>query len=383
MDSTTTTSPVPAQSTGPGAPGVSDEVRSLFTPVDLGDLHLRNRVAMAPLTRTRSGESGVPGDLVVEHYAQRASAGLIVTEGTYPTQDSRTYPGQPGIVTDEQVAGWRRVADAVHERGGLVVMQVMHGGRVAHTAVTGTERVVAPSAIRLSGEAHTAQGKLPYDEPHALTTDEVRQVVADHVAAARRVVDAGLDGVELHSANGYLLHEFLSPVSNTRTDAYGGSPQARARLGVEIATAVAAEIGAGRVGIRISPAHGIQDVLEEDAEDVAATYGALMDGIAPLGLAYVSVLRADPADDLVADLRGRSGAPLMANSGFSTATTRDEAGHLVASGLADAVAVGRPLIANPDLVERWQAGAPENEPNASTFYGTGAEGYTDYPRLSA
>jgi len=383
MNTPTATTSVPAQGSGPGDSEISDEVRSLFTPVDLGDLHLRNRVVMAPLTRTRAGEAGVPGDVVVEHYAQRASTGLIVTEGTYPTQEGRGYPGQPGIVTDEQAAGWRRVADAVHERGGLVVMQVMHAGRVAHTAVTGTERVVAPSAITLSGEAHTAQGKLPYPEPHALTTDEVRQVVADHVAAARRAVDAGLDGVELHSANGYLLHEFLSPGSNTRTDAYGGSPQARARLGVEVATAVAAEIGAGRVGIRISPAHGVQGVVEDDADDVAATYGALVDGLAPLGLAYVSVLRADPADELVQDLRRRSGAPLMANSGFSSATTRDEAGLLVSAGHADAVAVGRAIIANPDLVERWEAGAQENEPDASSFYGTGAEGYTDYPRLSA
>jgi len=383
MDTTTTTSPVPAQSSGRSGSQVPEEVRSLLTPVVLGDLHLRNRVVMAPLTRTRAGEAGVPGDLLVEHYAQRAGLGLIITEGTYPTQEGRGYPGQPGIVTEEQAASWRRVADAVHERGGLVVMQVMHAGRVAHPAVTGTERVVAPSAVRLSGEAHTAQGKLAYTEPHALTTDEVRQVVADHVAAARRAVDAGLDGVELHSANGYLLHEFLSPVSNTRTDAYGGSPQARARLGVEVATAVAAEIGAGRVGIRISPAHGIQDVVEDDAEDVAATYGALVDGLAPLGLAYVSVLRADPTDELVQDLRRRSGAPLLANSGFSSTTTRLEAGRLVSAGHADAVAVGRAVIANPDLVERWAAGAEENEPDASSFYGTGAQGYTDYPSLSA
>ncbi|MEJ5944225.1 alkene reductase [Pseudokineococcus basanitobsidens] len=357
--------------------------QQLFTPVTLGDLPLRNRVVMAPLTRTRAGDAGVPNDLLVEHYAQRASAGLIITEGTYPTQEGRGYPGQPGIVDDAQAAGWRRVADAVHERGGLLVMQVMHAGRVAHPAVTGTDRVVAPSAVRLSGEAHTPEGKLPYVEPHALTTEEVQQVVADHVAAARRAVDAGLDGVEIHSANGYLLHEFLAPDANQRTDAYGGSPQARARLGVEIATAVAAEIGAGRVGIRISPAHGIQDLPEADADDVAATYGALVDGLAPLGLAYLSVLRADPTDALVVDLRRRFGGKVVANSGFGSATTREEAAALVDEQHADAVAVGRALIANPDLVERWQAGEDENAPDAATFYGTTAEGYTDYPRRAA
>jgi 2,4-dienoyl-CoA reductase-like NADH-dependent reductase (Old Yellow Enzyme family) len=363
--------------------GTPDGGPSLFDPVVLGDLSLRNRVVMAPLTRTRAGASGVPNDLLVEHYGQRAGLGLIITEGTYPTAESRSYPGQPGIVTDEQAAGWRRVADAVHARGGLLVMQVMHGGRVSHTDITGTDRIVAPSAVRLEGEAHTADGKKPYPTPHALTTEEVQQVVADHVTAARRAVDAGLDGVELHSANGYLLHEFLAPTTNQRTDAYGGSPQARARLGVEVATAVAAEIGAGRVGIRISPAHGVQGVAEDDPEDVAATYRALVEGLAPLGLAYLSVLRADLADPLVAELRERFGGPLVANSGFAAPTTREDAEQLVASGAADAVAVGRAAIANPDLVERWRLGAPENEPDGSTFYGTDARGYTDYPALSA
>jgi 2,4-dienoyl-CoA reductase-like NADH-dependent reductase (Old Yellow Enzyme family) len=226
----------------------------LFSPVQLGDLELANRVVMAPLTRTRSGDAGIPGDLVVEHYAQRAGLGLIVTEGTYPSHESRSYPGQPGIVTDEQAAGWARVADAVHARGGRLVMQLMNGGRVSHTAITGTDRIVAPSAIAVPGEAHTPEGKLPYPVPHALTTEEAVAVKAEFAAAARRAVDAGLDGVEVHGANGYLLHEFLAVDANTRTDVYGGSPEARARFVVEVVTEVAAEIGAGRVGLRISPA---------------------------------------------------------------------------------------------------------------------------------
>jgi 2,4-dienoyl-CoA reductase-like NADH-dependent reductase (Old Yellow Enzyme family) len=355
----------------------------LFSPVSLGDLDLPNRVVMAPLTRMRSGASGVPGDLVAEHYAQRASVGLIITEGTYPSLESRAYPGQPGIVTDEQVDGWRRVAEAVHARGGRIVMQLMNSGRVSHPDITGTDRIIAPSAIAINGEARTATAKVPYPVPHALTGAELDVVRDEFVTAAQNAIAAGLDGVEVHSANGYLLHQFLSPVSNRRTDGYGGSPQNRARFAVEVTTAVAQAVGAGRVGIRLSPMHNVQDIAETDADDVRATYTALVDGIAPLGLAYLSVLHSEPAGELVQGLRARFGGKLIANSGFSRMTTRDEAIALVAQGDADAVAVGRLAIANPDLVERWQANHPENTPNAQTFYGPGAEGYTDYPRLSA
>lgn len=355
----------------------------LFSPASFGDLQLANRVVMAPLTRVRSGDAGVPGDLVAEHYRQRAGVGLIVTEGTYPVQEGKAFLGQPGIVTDEQVAAWSRVAAGVHERGGTIVMQVMHGGRVSHPDVTGTPRIVGPSAVAIEGETRTPSGKQPYPVPHELTDDEVRQVVADFVSASRRAVDAGLDGVELHGANGYLLHEFLAPSSNRRTDAWGGSPEARARLVVEVATAVAAEIGAGRVGLRISPEHDIQDVLEQDADDVRATYDALLDGLAPLGLAYLSVLHSDPRGELVQHLHRRFDGAFVVNTGFGTVTTRDEARAVVEDGVGDAVAVGRPVIANPDLVARWQRDLPENEPDASTFYGPGAEGYTDYPTHDA
>jgi 2,4-dienoyl-CoA reductase-like NADH-dependent reductase (Old Yellow Enzyme family) len=355
----------------------------LFTPVTLGDLELANRVVMAPLTRMRSGASGVPGDLVVEHYAQRAGVGLIVSEGTYPDPEGQAFVGQPGIVTDEQVAGWRRVADAVHARGGRIVLQVMHGGRVTHPDVNGGRRVVAPSAIAIQGEGHTEKGKQPYPVPHALTTDEVAAVVDGFVTASRRAVEAGLDGVELHGANGYLLHEFLSPAANRREDRYGGSPENRARLVVEVATAVADAIGAGRVGLRLSPEHGIQDALEPDRDDVLATYGTLVDQLRPLGLAYLSVLHREPAGDLVQELRRRFGGPLVANSGFGTVTTREEAVRLIEAAHADAVAVGRALIANPDLVERWRGEHPENRPDPRTFYTAGAEGYTDYPFLRA
>lgn len=356
---------------------------NLFSPLTVGRLELANRVVMAPLTRTRSGVDGVPSVLVAEHYAQRAGLGLIITEGVYPTSESRAYPGQPGIVTDEQVDGWRGVADAVHAAGGLIVMQLMHGGRVSHTDITATPRIVAPSAIAISGEVRTPAGKKPYPVPHELTTDELAEVRDDIVAAAVRAIDAGMDGVEVHGANGYLLHQFLSPTSNRRTDAYGGSPEARAKFVVEVTTAIAEAVGADRVGIRLSPAHNIQDALEHDEQDVRATYTAVVLGLAPLGLAYLSVLHADPAGELVQSLRAAFGGTFIANSGFGHLTTREEALAFVTDGSADAVAVGRLAIANPDLVERWKGGHPENEPNPATFYGSGPEGYTDYPRLSA
>jgi 2,4-dienoyl-CoA reductase-like NADH-dependent reductase (Old Yellow Enzyme family) len=363
--------------------GASDNDVDLFSPVTLGDLELANRVAMAPLTRMRSGPLGVPGQLVVDHYAQRAGIGLIVTEGTYPVHGSQAFVGQPGIVTDEQVAGWRRVADAVHARGGRIVMQVMHGGRVTHPEINGGRRVEAPSAIAIDGVARTATGKFAYPVPHALTTAEVRERVQTFVDASRRAIEAGLDGVELHGANGYLLHEFLSPASNRREDSYGGSPENRARFVVEVVAAVAEAVGAGRVGLRISPEHGIQDALETDRDDVLATYGYLLDQLRPLGLAYLSVLHREPAGDLVQELRRRFDGPLMVNSGFGSITTRDEAVALIDSAHADVVAVGRAAIANPDLVERWAGEHPENEPRAHLFYADGAEGYTDYPALRA
>jgi 2,4-dienoyl-CoA reductase-like NADH-dependent reductase (Old Yellow Enzyme family) len=353
----------------------------LFSPVSLGDLHLANRIVMAPLTRLRAGNDGVPGDLIAEHYAQRASLGMIITEGTFPSAESRAYPGQPGIVTDEQVAGWRAVADAVHARGGRIVMQVMNSGRVSHTAITGTDRIVAPSAIAIDADVRTPQGKLPFPLPHALTLAELETVRDEFVAASVRAIEAGLDGVEVHSANGYLLHQFLSPASNTRDDEFGGSPEKRAAFVIEVTKAITDAVGPGRVGIRISPSHNIQDVLETDADDVAATYGALLDGLAPLGLAYLSILHSDPAGEFVQGLRTRFGGKVIANSGFGTVTTRDEAIELIESSHADAVAIGRMAIANPDLAERWQGEHPENEPNPATFYADGALGYTDYPRL--
>ncbi len=357
-------------------------VTDLFSPLLAGDLSLANRIVMAPLTRSRAGADGVPTEIMAEHYAQRASVGLIISEGTFQSLPGKAFDGQPGLVTTAQLAGWRKVTDAVHAEGGLIVAQVMHAGRATHPDISGFP-VEAPSALAIDGETHAGGTKVAYPLPRALETDELPEIVETFVRSSQNAVDAGFDGVELHAANGYLLHEFLSPNTNERTDQYGGSPENRARFVVEVTTAVAEAIGAGKVGIRLSPMHNVQGMQEVDEADVRATYGHLVDQLRPLGLAYLSVLHSEPGGELVQELRARFGGPLVANSGFGRVTTREEAVQLIDAAHADAVAVGRAVIANPDLVERWAGEHPENEPIAATFYAAGAEGYTDYPFLKA
>ncbi|UVJ40517.1 alkene reductase [Arthrobacter sp. CJ23] len=351
----------------------------LFSPVAVGQLELPNRLVMAPLTRLRAGKDGIPNPLMAEHYAQRASLGLIVSEGVYPVPAGRSYAGQPGLVTKEQIAGWAAVTSAVHAAGGRIFAQIMHGGRVSHSDITGGDEIVAPSAVAIEGEVHTPNGKQPYPVPRELRSDELPAVIQEIVTASLNAIEAGFDGVELHSANGYLLHEFLAPNSNIRTDSYGGSPENRARFVIETVNAVVAALGANRVGIRISPEHSVQGIAETDAADVRATYEVLLDSIAPLNLAYLSVLHHEPSGELVQDLRSRFNGAFLLNTGFGTITTREEAFALIADGHADAVVVGRPAIANPDLARRWQEGLPVNEPEQATFYADGATGYTDYP----
>ncbi|WP_213816714.1 alkene reductase [Glaciihabitans sp. dw_435] len=350
----------------------------LFTPLIAGDLSLANRIIMAPLTRTRAGDDGVPTEVMAEHYAQRASLGLIISEGTFPTPAGKGFVGQPGLVTVEQLAGWRRATDAVHAEGGLIVAQVMHAGRASHSDISGFP-VEGPSALAIDGETRTATGKVAYPVPHALELDELPGIVQAFVTGSQNAIDAGFDGVELHAANGYLLHEFLGATSNVRTDAYGGSPENRIRLIVEVAEAVVAKIGSGKVGIRISPERNIQSLIEDDPADVEAVYGALMDALAPLDLAFVSILHPDPAGALVQGLRARFGGPFFVNTGFAEATTRDDAVSLMAEDLADAVVVGRAAIANPDLARRWKEDLAQNALVPETIYAEGALGYTDYP----
>ena len=352
----------------------------LFDSLTVKSWTLPHRLVMAPLTRNRADADGVPGDLAVEYYAQRASAGLIITEGTQPSAVGQGYLNTPGLHSAEQVAGWRRVADAVHERGGRIVAQLMHAGRVSHPDNKHGLETVAPSALAAPNEMFTADGMKPHPVPRALELDEIPAVVEEYVQAARNAVEAGLDGVEVHAANGYLIHQFLAPGSNQREDEYGGSPANRARFAVEVTRAVAEAIGPERVGIRISPAHNIQGATETDPADVEATYGTLVEAIAPLGLAYLSIL-ADPRQDLVQRLRKDFGGVVIANDGFGDVTTRENDQAILDEDLADAVAVGRLFLANPDLPRRWETGAELNEPNGDTFYGGGAAGYTDYPSL--
>ncbi|RMB60163.1 alkene reductase [Tessaracoccus antarcticus] len=354
----------------------------LFTPIRIGNMDLPQRFVMAPLTRNRTGVGMAPTPLNAEYYAQRAGAGLIVSEGTQPSAVGQGYLNTPGIHTPEQIAGWRLVADRVHENGGHIFVQLMHAGRIAHPDNKQGLESIAPSAIPAPGEVVTAKGSLPMTVPRALEADEIPGVVADYVHAARCAVEAGLDGVEIHAANGYLLHQFLAPSSNQRDDGYGGSPANRARLTIETVKAVAEAIGAERVGVRISPAHNIQGVLEKDPADTRETYEALLDGIAGLSLAYLSIL-ADPAAELTTDLRSRFDGPVMTNSGFGTVTTRESAAAIIDNGQGELVAVGRPFLANPDLAERWRTDASLNTPDQTTFYGGGAEGYTDYASLDA
>ena len=355
-----------------------------FDSVRIGSWELPQSFVMAPLTRNRAGAGHAPTELNATYYAQRAGAGLIVTEGIAPTAVGQGYLNVPGLYTAEQVAGWRLVADRVHAEGGTIVAQLMHAGRIAHAENKDGIETVSASDVQAPGEMVTAEGGKAHDVPRSPETDEIAGLVQDFVTASRNAVDAGLDGVEIHSANGYLLHQFLDPTINLREDAYGGSAENRARFVVEVVTAVAAEIGADKVGLRISPGHQFNGVGEEiGSADLEATYVALVEGIAPLGIAYLSMLASplEPLESLLKDLRSRFGGPVMLNDGFGEVTSLESVESLLATGLADAVVVGRPFLANPDLAHRWETGAELNEPNADTFYGGGAEGYTDYPTL--
>ena len=348
----------------------------LLQPVQAGAFAAANRVWMAPLTRNRADADGTPNDLNVEYYRQRAGAGVVISEGSQPSAVGQGYPNTAGLVTDANEAGWARVAEAVHADGGLLVAQLMHVGRIAHTDSTGGATPVSSTAVAARGEIFTARGQQPFSAPRALGTEELPGVAGEFADAARRARRAGVDGVELHAANGYLLHQFLADGVNDRTDAYGGAPEDRARFVVEVAAATAGAIGADRVGIRLSPGNPFNDITESDL----SVYETLVAQLADLGLAYLHLV-AEADDPIVGKLRAVWPGVLVLNTGFGADSDRDAVERVVADGAADAVAVGRPIIANPDLVERWTRGAELNEPDAATFYGGGAEGYTDYPTL--
>lgn len=365
---------------------------SLFNPLQLGALRLKHRVVMAPLTRMRARQPGdVPHELNAEYYGQRASAGgLQISEATDITPQAHGYPWVPGVYSEEQIAGWRLATDAVHAKGGYFFNQIWHVGRVSHSTMQPRGALpVAPSAIAVSGNHMDAQGNaVPFETPRALETEEIAGIIGDFVQAARNSRIAGFDGVEIHGANGYLLDQFLHDGSNQRTDEYGGSIENRARLLLEVVDAVAAAIGSGRVGVRLSPWSGILDM--KDSAGLALWDHAIGE-LGKRNIAYLHLIepRADFRDDEkpldmdapdVASLFKRAfGGPIISAGGFLP----DTAAAAVASGKSDAIAFGRPFIANPDLPERIRRGAPLNKHNRATFYGGGAEGYTDYPFLVA
>ncbi|MDE2619338.1 MAG: alkene reductase [Sphingomonadales bacterium] len=353
----------------------------IFSPVRIGALELRNRVVMAPMTRDRAGPADEPTDLMVEYYRQRASAGLIVTEGTQPSPAGKGYWRTPGIHSPVQIAGWRKVADAVHAAGGLVAMQLMHVGRASVRANKAPDaETIAPSAIPCPDPIPGPDGvPVPTEMPRALETHEIAGVIADYVAAACNAREAGIDAVELHCASGYLPMQFLSSNSNQRTDAYGGSAENRIRFVVETLEALAAAIGPDRVGLRICPGVTFNGMADADP---AETYTALLRAIDGLGLAYCHLIHTpNKGFDSLELVRANWSGPVIENC----ALTLEKAQAVIAEGKAEAVSFGYAYIANPDLVERFRAGAPLAKGDRDTFYtghGDDARGYTDYPSLA-
>ncbi|MET9527236.1 alkene reductase [Streptomyces coeruleorubidus] len=352
-------------------------LNALWNPIVAGEISLPHRLAMAPMTRDRSTPEGIPTELNAEYYAQRASHALIITEGTQPNADGQGYLLTPGIYSEEHIAGWRKVTDAVHKADGRIVIQLMHAGRMSHPDNTPHHRQpVAPSPVQPTGEMFTLSGAQDLPVPRELSTEEVAATVDDFRRAAAAAVAAGADGVEIHGANGYLVHQFLATNTNQRTDRYGGSLDNRIRFAVEVATAVADEIGPGRTGFRISPGNPFNDIAESDTHEL---YPALVRALAPLGLAYLHIGHGGD-DELLHTLRQLWPNTLVLNRAGTDIATRAKD---IEDGMADIVTVGVMALANPDLVERVRSGAPLNTPDPATFYGGGEAGYTDYPTLSA
>ena len=369
---------------------------TLFDPITLGDITLANRIVMAPLTRNRSPRS-VPNDLNVLYYQQRASAGLIITEGAPISQQGQGYANVPGLYEAEQLAGWKRVTDAVHQAGGRIFVQIWHVGRISHTSLQPNGgKPVAPSAITAKSKTYLVNpdgtgGFVPTSEPRALETDEIASIVADYARAARNAVEvAGFDGVEIHASNGYLIDQFLRSGSNQRSDQYGGSIENRARFLLEVVDATTRAIGGAKVGIRLSPVTPANDIFDSDPQPL---FDYVVERLSPYGLAYLHIIEGwtgaerdynqGPAPFDYARLKqiyrgaGGNGA-WMVNNGYDLAMGE----AAVASGAADLVAYGRPFIANPDLVRRLKEKAPLNALDKKTLYGGGSEGYTDYPALA-
>ncbi|HEY9210773.1 MAG TPA: alkene reductase [Methylotenera sp.] len=356
---------------------------NLFSPAKLGSINLSNRIVMAPLTRNRAGEAGVPQAINVTYYEQRATAGLIITEATPISEMAHGYPLLPGIYTDAQVAGWKKITDAVHGKGGKIVIQLWHVGRISHPSLLPNNALpVAPSAIKPAGQAFTYQGLVDYVEPRALDASELPGIVADYVHATKCALAAGFDGVEIHAANGYLLDQFLRDGSNKRIDNYGGSYENRARFLMEVTEAVVAVAGADKVGVRLSPVNPFNDMQDSNPQ---ALFNYVTESLSRFNLAYLHVVEGgihgggESAPFDFAAMRKLFKGGYIANLAYDKA----RGNAAIASGHADAIAYGVPFIANPDLVERYRVDAPLNEADSSSFYGGSEKGYTDYPFLGA
>ena len=357
------------------------EVTKAFTPVQVGKNLLKNRIVMAPMTRSRAQDPGsLATDLMALYYSQRASAGLIITEGVQPSVVGQGYPHTPGLYSTEQVASWRTVTDAVHAAGGVIFAQLMHSGRIGHPDLhEGALLPMAPSAVAAEGQVYTDNGAQDFPVPVEMTEADILQTVEDFVSAAHNAVEAGFDGVEVHGANGYLVHQFLSDNVNLRTDAWGSSVEGHIKFPLEVTKAVVAAIGADRVGIRLSPANPFNGIVENN---FAATYTALISELAKLDLAYLHFMENPMQNGLVTEIRALWTNPLILNVFVADrAKGRDD---LVAidEGRADLISFGQLFISNPDLPARLLNDGPYNEANPATFYGGAAEGYTDYSTLS-
>ncbi len=354
---------------------------ALFTPTKLGSIDVANRIVMAPLTRCRAEAGHVPGALMAEYYAQRAAAGLIICEATMAIEGHSAFGGsEPGIYSPAQVAGWRKVTDAVHARGGRIALQLWHGGRACHSLLNRGAQPVAPSAIAIANdEIHTPEGKKPYETPRELRDDEIPGIIAGFRRAAENALAAGFDGVEVHGANGYLLDQFLRDGSNRRSGPYGGALANRARLLLEVVDAVVSVWGAGRVGVRISPLNSFNDMRDSDPVGLTRHVAGELDR---RGIAFLDLMRADffgvQKGDVVSAARGAFKGALLVGMGFTPAEAAQAVGAVTFAG----VVFGHHFISNPDLVERVKSGVALVEPDQATFYSPGARGYTDYPVMA-
>lgn len=357
------------------------KTHDVFSPVEIGPLTLKNHFVMAPLTRNRAGEGNVPHDLNVLYYEQRAGAGLIITEASQISPTAVGYPFTPGIHSKEQVEGWKKVCEAVHKRGGHIFIQLWHVGRISHPSLQPDGVLpVAPSAVKPKGDAFTMQGPMPFVTPRALETEEIPNIVEMYAEAAKNALQAGFDGVEIHAANGYLIDQFLRDGTNKRTDHYGGSLENRMRLLKEVTEAVIEVVGPERTGVRLSPENSFNDIMDSDPQN---TFNRVAEMLSVYNLAYLHVVEGDFATGEAKlnyrEFKERFKGLYMANGGYDL----ERAIRSHENGDADLISIGKLFIANPDLVERFRKKAALNTPNEATFYGGGAEGYTDYPFLPA